>query len=147
GNVVRLTDGVVVLPGNMALGATRSPQLAFRAGGAQGEDLRLVGFNMNLAPVLETSGDPRNPTIGTRAFGDDAALAAELGAAFVRGQQQAGIATVAKHFPGHGRTPLDSHSALPVLEANADELEAMALPFTRAMAQGLDGLMVAHVAI
>lgn len=147
GNVVRIHDRNVVLPGNMALGATHSPQLAYEAGRAQAEDLRLLGFNMNLAPVLDVNVNPKNPVIGIRSFGDRPEVVAEFGAEFVRGQQDANLVTVAKHFPGHGNTDADSHRALPVMRESREEVMAQLLPFERAIDEGLDGLMTAHVAI
>lgn len=146
GNVVRLTDGNLVLPGNMVLGAARQPELAYEAGFAQGEDLRRLGFNMNLAPVLDVNSNPHNPVIGLRAFGDDVALVSELGAQFVRGQQDARIVTVAKHFPGHGNVDTDSHRALPVVRASLADIRKALVPFSAAMKAGLDGLMTAHIA-
>ncbi len=146
GNVVRIADGNVVLPGNMALGATRDTALAYEAGLAQGEDLRRLGFNMNLAPVLDVNSNPKNPVIGIRSFGDDVALVSAMGAQFVKGQQGAGIATIAKHFPGHGSVDADSHKALPVIQTPAAELRRQLEPFTAAMAEGLDGMMTAHIA-
>jgi beta-N-acetylhexosaminidase len=147
GNVVRVQDQVVVLPSNMALGATRSPELAYAAGRAQGEDLRRLGFNMNLAPVLDVNLNPRNPVIGVRSYGDSVPLVSELGRAFVRGQQDAGLVTVAKHFPGHGATDADSHKALPIMAETREEVLAQMEPFHAAIQDGLDGLMTAHVAI
>ncbi|MFZ5446089.1 MAG: beta-N-acetylhexosaminidase [Myxococcota bacterium] len=146
GNVVRVADGNLVLPGNMVLGAARQPELAFEAGLAQGEDLRRLGFNMNLAPVLDVNTNPQNPVIGIRAFGDDVKLVSELGASFVRGQQAAQIVTVAKHFPGHGAVDADSHKALPVVRAPLREVRRQLEPFEAAMKAGLDGLMTAHIA-
>lgn len=147
GNVVRIQDHVVVLPGNMALGATRSESLAYEAGRAQAEALRLLGFNMNFAPVLDVNSNPRNPVIGIRSFGDDPALVARFGEQFIRGQQEANLATVAKHFPGHGSTDADSHRALPVLPDSLPRVMAQLEPFSRAIHAGLDGLMTAHVAV
>jgi beta-N-acetylhexosaminidase len=147
GNVVRVQDQVVVLPSNMALGATRSPELAYAAGRAQGEDLKRLGFNMNLAPVLDVNLNPRNPVIGVRSYGDNVSLVSELGRAFVRGQEDAGLVTVAKHFPGHGATDEDSHKALPVMTETREEVVAQMEPFRAAIEDGLDGLMTAHVAI
>jgi beta-N-acetylhexosaminidase len=147
GNVVRVNDQVVVLPSNMALGATRSAELAYAAGRAQGEDLRRLGFNMNLAPVLDVNLNPRNPVIGVRSYGDSVPLVSELGRAFVRGQQDAGLVTVAKHFPGHGSTDADSHTALPVMPESREQVLAQMEPFRAAVQDGLDGLMTAHVAI
>lgn len=146
GNVVRVNDGNLVLPGNMLLGATRDAQLAYEAGRAQGEDLWRLGFNMNLAPVLDVNTNPANPVIGIRAFGDDVDLVASLGAEFVKGQQDANIVTVAKHFPGHGAVDADSHRALPVARASSEELRRQLRPFETAMSVGLDGMMTAHIA-
>lgn len=146
GNVVRLSDRNVVLPGNMVLGATRDAQLAYEAGRAQGDDLRRLGFNMNLAPVLDVNSNPRNPVIGIRAFSDDIGLVSELGVQFVRGQQAARVVTVAKHFPGHGAVEADSHKGLPVVTAPEAVLRGQLRPFVAAMRAGLDGMMTAHIA-
>lgn len=146
GNVVRLSDRNVVLPGNMVLGATRDAQLAYEAGRAQGDDLRRLGFNMNLAPVLDVNSNPRNPVIGIRAFSDDIGLVSELGVQFVRGQQAARVVTVAKHFPGHGAVESDSHKGLPVVTAPEAVLRGQLRPFVAAMHAGLDGMMTAHIA-
>lgn len=146
GNVVRVSDGNLVLPGNMVLGAARQPELAFEAGRAQGEDLVRLGFNMNLAPVLDVNSNPLNPVIGLRAFSDDVKLVSELGAQFVRGQQAARIISIAKHFPGHGAVDADSHRALPIVRAPLKEVRRQLQPFEEAMKAGLDGLMTAHIA-
>jgi beta-N-acetylhexosaminidase len=146
GNVVRVSDGNLVLPGNMVLGAARQPELAYEAGLAQGEDLHRLGFNMNLAPVLDVNSNPQNPVIGIRAFGDDVALVSEMGARFVEGQQAAHIVTVAKHFPGHGAVDADSHKSLPIVRAPLLQVRQQLKPFEAAMESGLDGLMTAHIA-
>jgi beta-N-acetylhexosaminidase len=147
GNVVRISDGAVVLPGNMALGATRSTSLAYEAGRAQAHTLKLLGFNMNLAPVLDVNVNPRNPVIGIRSFGDQPQLVTDFGVAFVKGQQDEGLVTVAKHFPGHGNTDADSHRSLPVMRETKAELMDQITPFSEVIHRGLDGLMTAHVAI
>ncbi|MGQ0504366.1 MAG: beta-N-acetylhexosaminidase [Myxococcaceae bacterium] len=147
GNVVRVQEGAVVLPGNMALGATRSKQLAHDAGKALGLSLRQLGFNMNLAPVLDVNVNPKNPVIGIRSLSDQPELVTELGAELVRGQQEANIVTVAKHFPGHGNTDADSHRLLPVMKETERELLAQIAPFTHVIGQGLDGVMTAHVSV
>ncbi len=147
GNVVRISDGVTVLPGNMALGATRSSRLAHEAGKAQGEDLRRLGFNMNLAPVLDVNLNPQNPVIGSRSFSDQVPLVSQLGADFVRGQVEANIVTIAKHFPGHGSVDADSHKGLPVTQETEEEVLTGLVPFQEAMKVGLDGVMTAHIAV
>jgi beta-N-acetylhexosaminidase len=148
GNVVRVREGAMVLPGNMALGATREPTLAYLAGQGLGVDLRLLGFNMNLAPVLDVNSNPLNPVIGTRSYGENPDLVATMGEWFVRGQQEMGVVSVAKHFPGHGDTQTDSHFAMPSIDATLERLEAVELhPFKQAIDRGLDAIMTAHIAL
>jgi beta-N-acetylhexosaminidase len=148
GNVVRVHHPLAVLPGAMTLGATRDPMLAYLVGQAVGTELRLLGFDMNLAPVLDINHNPKNPVINVRAFGDEAGLVGALGTAYISGQQAAGLSTVAKHFPGHGTTAADSHFALPRIEASLEALESADLvPFRQAFAAGLDAVMTAHVQV
>lgn len=148
GNVVRVKDGAVPLPGNMALGATRSQTLAYIAGQSLAIDLKLLGFNMNLAPVLDVNSNPKNPVIGIRSYGERPELVADMGDWYIRGQQEMGVVAVAKHFPGHGDTLDDSHFAMPSINANLSRLESIELePFRRAMEAGLDAVMTAHIAL
>jgi beta-N-acetylhexosaminidase len=148
GNVLRIKDGATILPGNMTLGASHDPALAYAAGHALGVDLWRLGFNMNLAPVLDINSNPQNPVIGVRAYGEKPDLVGHMGAWFVRGQQEMGVAAVAKHFPGHGDTQTDSHFAMPTVDATMARLEAVELaPFREAIAAGLDAVMTAHIAL
>ena len=108
-------------------------------------DLRAVGINMNLAPVVDVNSNPHNPVIGVRSFGEDPHLVASLGAAAIRGYQRY-LAAVAKHFPGHGDVDLDPHHHLPVLSHGRQRLEEIELvPFRAAVAAGVAGIMAAHV--
>ena len=116
GSVVRLKQDAVVLPSAMALGAADDPALARRVGQALGRDLLAWGFNMNLAPVLDVSSNPKNPVIGVRSFGGDPVRVGDVGVGYINGLGDVGVVAVAKHFPGHGDTDTDSHYALPVLE-------------------------------
>jgi beta-N-acetylhexosaminidase len=148
GIVHRLRFGVPVIPSNMALGATRSHELARRAGRAVGSGLRDLGFTMNFAPVLDVLSDHRNAAIGTRAFSDDPGLVAELGSAFIEGQNEAGIISVAKHFPGQGGVREDTHKTLPALDAPIGTLRRRELvPFEDAFQHGLGAVMTAHIAL
>ncbi len=155
GAVVRLSRGVTLFPSNMALGAaaasgqpSASPQLAHAVSRASAEELAAMGVNMNLAPVLDVNTEPTNPVIGLRSFGAWPARVSELGVAFIRGTQEAGVIPVAKHFPGHGGVPVDSHLSLPVLQASGEDLWAVELaPFRSAIAAGVDAIMSAHVAV
>ena len=113
-----------------------------------GIDLKRLGFNMNLAPVLDINSNPRNPVIGVRSFGEEAKLVGQLGAWFIRGQQEVGVASVAKHFPGHGDTQSDSHFSMPAISADEKRLFEIELePFVSSISAGVDALMTAHIAI
>ncbi|MEW8977064.1 MAG: beta-N-acetylhexosaminidase [Symbiobacterium sp.] len=133
-------------PGNMALGATGSEEYAEQVGRAMARELLAVGVNMNLAPVADVNNNPANPVIGTRSFGEDPALVARLAAALARGLQAEGVSAVAKHFPGHGDTDVDSHLDLPVVGHDRERLDQVELrPFRAAIAGGVDAVMAAHV--
>jgi beta-N-acetylhexosaminidase len=148
GSVVRLKKDAVILPSPMALGAADDPELAYRVGRALGEDLVLWGFNMNLAPVLDVSSNPKNPVIGVRSFGGDPNRVSDIGVGYIEGLGDAGVVAVAKHFPGHGDTDTDSHYALPVLQHDLTRLHEIELrPFARAFSAGLPAIMTAHIAL
>jgi beta-N-acetylhexosaminidase len=83
--------------------------------------------------------------IGDRALHSKAAVVAELALAYVAGMKDAGMAATAKHFPGHGAVIADSHKSLPVDRRDWHELADDLLPYRRLIANGLPGVMVAHV--
>ncbi|MFD2925197.1 glycoside hydrolase family 3 protein [Halobacillus naozhouensis] len=145
GIVTRLQSGTD-MPGNMALGATRSSELSYDVGQAIGEELSALGINMNLAPVLDVNNNPDNPVIGVRSFGESPELVADLGVAYTEGLQSTGVAATAKHFPGHGDTAVDSHLGLPEVPYDKERLMKVELyPFQQAMDAGIDAIMTAHV--
>lgn len=140
--------GTTPFPGNMALGATRSAELARRTGEAIGRELAAVGVNVNYAPVCDVNSNPRNPVIGVRSFGEQPELVAGLATATVEGMQAAGVAAAAKHFPGHGDTAEDSHHGLISVPHDRARLDAVELPpFRAAIAAGARLVMMAHVAL
>jgi beta-N-acetylhexosaminidase len=148
GIVVRITDGVTGFPGNMAVAATGQPEYAYISAALAARELRAMGINMNLAPVLDVNDNPLNPVIGVRSFGETPSLVADCGRLAIRGSQENGVIAVAKHFPGHGSVAVDSHGWLPVLEATADELMQHELvPFAAAIEQDVGSIMTAHVAV
>ncbi|WP_430790843.1 glycoside hydrolase family 3 protein [Virgibacillus flavescens] len=145
GIVTRLQSGTD-MPGNMALGATRSTEIAGNVGQAIGEELKALGINMNLAPVLDVNNNPDNPVIGVRSFSESPELVADLGIAYTKGLQRTGVAATAKHFPGHGDTAVDSHLGLPEVPYDLERLKEVELyPFQQAMEAGIDAIMTAHV--
>ena len=145
GTVIRIGYRAT-FPSAMAIGATGDPAYAERAARMVGEGLRADGIAVNHAPVCDVNSDPRNPVIGTRAFGDDARRVAEFAAAWVRGSEAVGVATTPKHFPGHGDTSQDSHLVRPEAKVDRATLESRELvPFRAAFAAGASGAMTAHV--
>jgi beta-N-acetylhexosaminidase len=138
--------GGTSFPPTMAFGAIGDDRFAREYGRITGLEARAVGVNLNFAPVLDVNSNPDNPIINTRSFGEDPALVARLGAAYIEGAHEAGLLATAKHFPGHGDTETDSHVDLPIVPADWERLEAVELvPFRRAVAEGVDAIMTAHV--
>ncbi len=143
-----VSGGGTVFPGNMALGATGSEEYAYEVGKVTGEEARAVGIHWPYAPVIDVNNNPKNPIVNTRSFGEDPELVARLGAAFIRGCQDAGALATAKHFPGHGDTEEDSHMKLPVLGFDLNRLESVELvPYVRAIRAGAKSIMSAHIAL
>ncbi len=148
GQLLALGDATTPFPGNMALGAARSAELAQRVGFAIGRELAALGVNVNYAPAADVNLNPHNPVIGTRAFGEAPDLVATLTPALVCGLQAAGVAATAKHFPGHGDTASDSHHGTPVVTHDIDTLRRIDLPpFRAAIDAGVRLILTAHVAV
>ncbi len=147
GIVQRLGDIVTIFPGNMALGAIGSVDIAYKVAEATGNELKGLGINMNLAPVVDVNNNPANPVIGVRSFGQEPSLVARLGSAMVKGYKAAGMLSCLKHFPGHGDTTIDSHFSLPVIPYTLQRLEALELvPFRSGIEAGAESVMIAHIA-
>lgn len=145
GIVVRLGTGTS-LPGNMALGATRDKKLAYEYGKIIADEIKALGINVNLAPVMDTNNNPNNPVIGLRSISSDPNLVGELGSEVVKGIQDQGVSAAIKHFPGHGDTEVDSHLGLPVVDKSCEEVEKLELvPFKKAADEGVDMIMTAHI--
>ena len=148
GQLQAIGAGATAWPGNLALAATRSPDLAQRAGAASGTELAAMGVNVDFAPVCDLLDDPRSPLMGTRTFGDDPILAGRLAAAMVRGLQSAGVAATLKHFPGHGSVAGDSHHGLPVSPVDAVTLRSREIvPFRAGIGAGARLVMLGHLAV
>lgn len=146
GGWVNTLRDVPLCPSPMALGASGEEADAYEAGRVTGAVLRWLGINANHAPVLDVNTNPQNPIIGPRSFGQDPRTVARLGCAYLRGLQSCGILGIAKHFPGHGDTAVDSHLDLPVVPKRRGELEQVdLLPFRASLEAGAEALMTAHV--
>ena len=147
GRVTRITGGCD-FPGNMGLGASRSTDLAYLAGSVFGSEIKAVGGNMDLAPVLDVNNNPANPVIAVRSFGEQPDLVSSMGQAYTNGLHSSGMIATGKHFPGHGDTAVDSHSGLPVVSYDFTTLDTIhGRPFREAIANGLDCIMSAHIVV
>lgn len=146
GRVSRLPAEFTIFPPCAQLGQCNSSELAYSAAATIAKELRAVGINMNMAPVLDVNSNPENPVIGDRAFGADPGLVAELGQATIGGLQDNMVVACGKHFPGHGDTSADSHKVLPVVDAGLQRLRDTEFPpFQHAIRFGVASLMTAHV--
>jgi len=146
GAVSRLPDEVTKLPSNKIIGEIDNEKLSYNIGLALALQLQAYGFNLNFAPVVDINSNPQNPVIGDRSFGAEADLVSRLGVATIKGLQNGGIIPVAKHFPGHGDTSVDSHVGLPIVNHDLDRLKSFELrPFQAAINTGVDAVMVAHI--
>lgn len=140
--------GGVVFPGNMALGAAGSADLARRAAAATARELRSWSVDVDFAPSVDVNNNPGNPIIGLRSFGDDPALVSRLGVAAIEGYLSGGAVPAAKHFPGHGNAATDSHLELPVIAEPLADWEKMELPpFRAAVGAGVPIVMTAHIVL
>jgi beta-N-acetylhexosaminidase len=146
GRVARLPKGFTVFPGQGALGQADTAALAYTFAEVTAKELRAIGVNMDLTPVLDVNTNPRNPIIGDRAFGADPEQVETLGLAVIAGLQDNGVLACGKHFPGHGDTAADSHKELPTVSHGIDRLREIELrPFAHCFANGLAAVMTAHV--
>lgn len=141
--VVGLTD----MPPPAALGYIDDFDATYAAALVTATEARAVGVNWIFAPVCDLDVEARNPIVQTRAFGADPARVAAHVAAWVRGCQDHDVLACAKHYPGHGRTVVDSHETLPVVRTPAATLQrADGEPFAAAVRAGVGSVMTAHVA-
>lgn len=146
GRIARLRAGFSESPGAMALGAADSEALAEEVAEVMARELRALGINWVIAPVVDIAHNAENPAIGTRSLGTNPQRVSALALAQIRGFNRGGVAATAKHFPGHGNTPIDTHIALATIGGSMDDLWAHDLmPFRAAVEAGIDAVMVTHV--
>jgi beta-glucosidase-like glycosyl hydrolase/CubicO group peptidase (beta-lactamase class C family) len=142
------TAGGIRFPSAMQAAAAPDPAMLERQGRIVAREARAVGVHLVLAPVLDVLQSPSSAVIGTRSFGSDPDLVAELGVAFLRGVEAGGALATAKHFPGHGGTGTDSHRGLALVPADRDHLDAVDLaPFRAAVEAGVAAVMPGHLAV
>lgn len=141
-------DSTVQYPSQQMLGALADNGLIYRLGLEVAQEFKRLGMHINFAPVADINNNPRNPIISYRSFGEDKYDVTAKSLAYMRGMQDGGIMAVAKHFPGHGDTDVDSHYDLPVIPFGRHRLDSLELyPFRELIKYGVGGVMVAHMHI
>ncbi len=139
--------GQTALPPVAAIASLEDLQSIRRSAAVSAIEARSLGINWIYAPDCDIDVEPNNPIIGTRSFGSDPERVAEYAAAWIDACQAEGVLACAKHFPGHGRTTVDSHKETPRVDASSEILrETDFVPFRRAIERGVASIMSAHVA-
>ncbi len=140
--------GATVFPHAMAFGGDGKLEDAEAFGRITAEESRAIGIHWNFFPDADVNSNPANPIINTRSFGEDPKQVGDLVAAYIKGAHEGGMLTTAKHFPGHGDTATDSHLGVASVNVDRAHLDSIELPpFQRAIAAGVDSVMVAHVTV
>lgn len=146
GMVMRIEQGITPIPAAMAFQAAGSVEDCEKLNIVNGDEIRQIGINMFLAPVLDINNNPLNPVIGVRAYDEEPENVIKYGMAAMRGIRSAGMIATAKHFPGHGDTSTDTHYDIASVPHGRERLDAVELaPFKAAIAEGVDAIMTAHV--
>jgi len=143
GKVARLKEPLTQFPGNPKM---KGPEDARVFARTTSNELRMLGINMNLAPVLDVVPEGLEGVMAERAFGPDPMWVSQLGTVVIEHLQANKIMAVAKHFPGIGRTVLDSHFELPDLDIDVDAMQGFDLfPFKTAISHDVAGIMLSHI--
>jgi len=143
GQVARLKEPFTQFPGNSKM---KGPEDAVYFAKTTATELLEVGINMNMAPVLDVAPEGINSVMAERAFGPDPGWVSEQGRMMIEHLQAENIMAVAKHFPGIGRTVLDSHFELPDLDIDVDAMQGFDLfPFKTAISHDVAGIMLSHI--
>ncbi|WP_105972225.1 beta-N-acetylhexosaminidase [Streptomyces geranii] len=137
--------GAPEVPGSYALGVVDDPDLTARCADALAGHLVSLGITVSYAPVADLQHHPDNPIVRTRSFGADPELASRHLRAWITATEARGVASCAKHFPGHGGTVTDSHHEMAVDPRSYDEIRADVEPFRASVTAGVPMLMSAHV--
>ncbi len=147
GPVARLNEGFYRLPGNREIAATKNPANAYESAKRMGLEMKAVGINMNLAPVVDVSSDPAISVMAKRTYGDTPEVVIAFAKEAIRGYCEAGIVPVLKHFPGYGNVQADPHAALSVNPETLTQLERIDLKPFRELAYLAPAMMTAHIKV
>lgn len=143
GQVARLQEPFTIFSGNPHM---KTEEDAVHFAEITAAELNQVGINMNMAPVMDVSPEGSGSIMAERTFGDNPAWVSRLGVKVIEHLQLNNIMAVAKHFPGIGRTTLDSHMDMPVLHDDLSVMEQFDLiPFEAGIQNRVSGVMLSHI--
>jgi len=130
GMVTRLTKDVVFPPSQMTSSASSFDDAPYYCGKIIGEDMISLGLNFNLAPCLEVNNNLENYTVNVRSYGSNPNIVSHYAHEFINGLSEYGVLACCKHFPGEGKSLIDTHLELPILDEPLEEIEKNGLaPF------------------
>jgi len=139
-------DSTIAFPRPITLGAVQDDTLIYQVASRIAADCRRMGIHINFAPVADINCNPDNPVINFRSFGENKFRVAAKSLNFATGLKDNGVMAVAKHFPGHGDTDMDSHLNLPVVRHSVERMDSVELyPFKILIKNGIEGIMTAHL--
>ncbi len=130
------------------LGNTKNEELAYKLGKAIAEELRVIGVNVNFAPVLDIDNAKEDSFMKYRSLSSDKEIVSKLGIKFASALEDNNVIATYKHFPGHGDTSTDSHTEMPVINKTLEELmDNELVPFKNAINNNAKLIMVGHINI
>jgi len=139
-------DSTIAFPRPITLGAVSDDTLVYEVASRIAMDCRRMGIHINFAPVADINCNPDNPVINFRSFGENKFRVAAKSLNYMKGLQDNGVMSVAKHFPGHGDTDMDSHLTLPIIRHSKERMDSVELyPFKVLIKNGVQGVMTAHL--
>lgn len=146
GPVVQFKELAATVVSPMGLAATGEPGNARIAGRIIGEEMKSLGINGVLAPVLDVNFEEKNPIIGIRSFSDEPETVIAFAREFAAGLNAGGVASCGKHYPGHGGTTADSHLEIPQVPVSPEYFFHYCFkPFLSLARTGIDAIMPSHV--
>lgn len=141
-------SGADVFPHNMAVAATGNPKFAYDIGKAIAIEAKMLGVNINFAPVADINNNSENPVINLRSFSENKDTVTKYCSEFIAGSISEDVIATAKHFPGHGNTKIDSHKDLPIIWGTQKYLfENELYPFINLIKDGVQAIMIGHLSV
>jgi len=141
-------SGAVWFPGNMALGALKDEKLSYEMGKVSALEGRAIGIHWTYSPVVDVNSNPENPVLSVRSFGEDVEWLSRLSAAQIKGFQDYGLLSTAKHYPGRGDVELIPETDFTINRKSIEQLNKVELlAFKKAIEAGVGAIMTEHIIV